>query len=51
LQFNPLTLNGFAAGALICGALIAASTIFYIIQKKKISVHKPAFSRIPTGGK
>ncbi|XP_058210048.1 LEAF RUST 10 DISEASE-RESISTANCE LOCUS RECEPTOR-LIKE PROTEIN KINASE-like 1.2 [Rhododendron vialii] len=48
LAFEP---DFITIGALICGGLIMAATVFYIVQKKKISLQKPAFSRIPTGGK
>ncbi|KAH7843082.1 hypothetical protein Vadar_012442 [Vaccinium darrowii] len=48
LAFEP---DFVAIGALICGGLIVATTVFYIVQKKKIALQKPAFSRIPTSGK
>ncbi|CAK9138898.1 unnamed protein product [Ilex paraguariensis] len=43
--------NFVAIGVLILGALIMASTVFYLIQKKRIGVQKHGFSQIPTGGK
>ncbi|THG18261.1 LEAF RUST 10 DISEASE-RESISTANCE LOCUS RECEPTOR-LIKE PROTEIN KINASE-like 1.2 [Camellia sinensis] len=43
--------NFVAIGAVICGGLIIASTVFYFIMKKKISSHKPAFTLIPNSGK
>ncbi|KAK9288757.1 hypothetical protein L1049_017221 [Liquidambar formosana] len=48
IKFEP---DLVATGALISGSLIIAATVFYIIQRKKVSSNKPVFSRIPSSGK